>query len=53
MLRQRDKHNSVLNDQCQQKLPPKVGHQEDQAAKQTADQLERKEHLKREAIWLN
>ena len=29
--------NSPLNDQCQQKLPLKVGHQEDQAAKQTAD----------------
>ena len=31
------------------KLPLKVGHQEDQVAKLTADLQERKEHLKRES----
>ena len=31
MLRQRDMHNSALSNQCLQKLPLKVGHQEDQA----------------------
>ena len=31
------------------KLPLKVGHQEDQVAKLTADRQERKEHLKRES----
>ena len=51
MLRQRDKHNSALNNQYQQKLPLKVGHQEDQVAKLAADHQERKEHLKRESRW--
>ena len=31
------------------KLPLKVGHQEDQVAKLTADRQERREHLKRES----
>ena len=39
MLRQRDKHNSALNNQYQQRLPLKVGHQEDQVAKLAADPL--------------
>ena len=33
------------------KLPLKVGHQEDQVAKLTADRQERKEPLKRESRW--
>ena len=39
MLRQRDKHNSALNNQYQQRLPLKVSHQEDQVAKLAADPL--------------
>ena len=37
MLRQRDRHNSAINNQYQQKLPLRVGHQEDQVAKLAAD----------------
>ena len=46
MLRQRDRHNSAINNQYQQKLPLRVGHQEDQVAKLAADHSERKEHLR-------
>ena len=42
-------HNSTLNDQCQQKLTLRVGHQEDQAGKEATDYQERKEHFKRES----
>ena len=50
-MKQRDRHNSALNDQYQQRFPLKVGHQEDQVAKRAADHRERKEHLKRESRW--
>ena len=53
MLRQRDNHNSALNDQYKQQLPLKVGHQEEQVAKLEVDFREKEEHLKRESKWQN
>ena len=41
-------HNSTLNDQCQQKLPLRVGHQEDQAQERKQQTIKREKSTLRE-----